>query len=139
MTLKIYGLPAFVADRSSMDTFGTGVQINFALFTDAKYGTAGSRRIPAGTAIEPTGNGTTGVYLCGPAAGTAGKPQLLLKTDAEEDSRADAASGYGAYAGGVVYETLLPDASGSPRALANATVRTALATRFVFMTYEDKR
>ncbi|MBZ9712186.1 hypothetical protein [Deinococcus multiflagellatus] len=137
--IKKFGLAAFVADRASMATFGTGVQIDFAAFTDAKYGTAGKRVIPAGTIIEPTGNSTTGEYLCGPGAGTAGKPQLILKTDAEEDGRGMAASGYGAYVGGVVYENVLPDASGSPRVLANATVRAALATRFTFMKWEDRR
>ncbi len=138
-TIKKFGLAAFVADRNSMDVFGTGVQIDWAAFTDAKYGTAGTRRIPAGTVIEPIGNSTTGIYLCGPAAGTAGKPQLILKTDAEEDARGMAASGYGAYVGGVVYENLLPDASGNPRTLANATVRAALANKFTFMTWEDRR
>ncbi|WP_161884060.1 hypothetical protein [Deinococcus alpinitundrae] len=135
---KGYGLAAFVADRGSMETFGTGVQIDFTKFTDAKYGTAGTRVIPAGTIIEPTGEVGKPAYLCGPASGTAGKLALILKTGAEEDSRADAYSGYGAYSGGVVYETLLPDASGSPRVLS-AALRTQLGTYFRLMAYEDKR
>ncbi|WP_295818884.1 hypothetical protein [uncultured Deinococcus sp.] len=138
MTLKTYGLPAFVADRATMNTFGTGVQIDFSKFTDAKYGVAGKRRVPAGTVIEPVTDVGAPAYLCGPASGTAGKLALLLKTDAEEDSKVDALTGYGAYAAGVVYETLLPDASGAPRVLS-AALKTQLGARWTFMKYEDKR
>lgn len=136
--LRTFALAAFVAARDSMETFGTGVQLDFSKFVDAKFGTAGTRKIPAGTVIEPTGEAGKPAYLCGPASGTAGKLALILKTDAEEDSRADAATGYGAYSGGVVYETLLPDASGNPRILS-AALKTQLGTYFRFMTYEDKR
>lgn len=136
--LRTYALPAFVADRGSMETFGTGIQLDFTKFTDAKYGTAGKRIIPAGTIIEPTGEAGKPAYLCGPASGTAGKLALILKYNAEEDSTADALTGYGAYSGGVVYETLLPEASGNPRTLS-AALKTQLGGFFRFMTWEDKR
>lgn len=139
--IRTFALAAFVADRASMDTLGTGVQLDFAAFTDPKFTVNGKKVIPAGTAISPIGgNGADGkpnpALLCGPA--TAGAQAYLLKTPAEEDSTADALSGYGAYCGGVVYETLLPDASGNPRKLSDA-VKTALGSNFRFMTYEDRR
>ncbi|AWN22205.1 hypothetical protein DKM44_02280 [Deinococcus irradiatisoli] len=136
--LRSFALPAFVADRASMETFGTGVQLDFTKFTDAKYGTAGTRRIPAGTIIEPVTTVGAPAYLCGPASGTAGNLALILKQDAEEDSKADAVTGYGAYSGGVVYQTLLPDATGNPRVLSSA-LKTQLGTFFRLMTYEDRR
>lgn len=129
-----FALPAFVADRTGMQTAGTGVQIDFSKFTDAKYGTAGKRIVPAGTVIEPA----DGTMVCGPASGTAGKLALILKSDAEEDSKVAAASGYGAYSGGPVYETLLPDASGNPRTLS-AGLKTQLGARFTFLLWNDIR
>lgn len=136
--LTSFALAAFVADRGSTQTFGTGVQIDWTKFTDAKYGVAGKRSIPAGTILEPVSDAGAPAYLCGPATGTAGKLAVILKTPAQEDSQADARTGYGAYSGGVVYETLLPDATGAPRVLS-AALKTQLTSRFTFMTYEDKR
>ena len=52
-----------------------------------------------------------------------------------------AKSGYGVIRGGSLYETLLPDASGSPRELA-AAIKTELAANslgFLFSKYEDTR
>jgi len=135
--LRSFALAAFVADRASMDTYGTGIQLDFSKFTDAKYGAAGKRIIPAGTVVSPTKEAGKPALLCGPGTGTAGDLHLILKTDAEEDSTVDALTGYGAYSGGVVYETLLPDATGTPRVLP-AGIRGQLG-RFTFMTYEDKR
>lgn len=84
--LRTFALAAFVAARDSMETFGTGVQLDFSKFTDAKYGTAGTRKIPTGTIIELVADVGAPAYLCGPASGTAGKLALILKTNAEEDS-----------------------------------------------------
>ena len=139
-TMKTFGLPIFVADRNSMNTFGTGIQLDFSKFTDPKYGVAGKRTIPAGTAIEPTAEakaGTAATYLCGPADTAGAGEALILKTDAYEDSKVAAESGYGAFSAGVVYETYLPDAVGVPRVLP-AELKAKL-TRFTFMKAEDKR
>lgn len=138
-TLKKFGLAAFVADRASMDTVGTGIQIDWTKFTDAKYGPAGKRRIPAGTAIEPIGTGAADSprYLCGPASGTAGKDAWLTKQAIEED--AEWPTGHGAYNGGNVYEALLPDASGAPRVLAAGLKAQLVAVGFKFLVSEDKR
>jgi hypothetical protein len=67
----------------------------------------------------------------------------LLATDAIENDRSAAQSGYGLIIGGVIYEPLLPEATGSPRTLA-AGIKTELqaagvSTGFVFHVYADDR
>jgi hypothetical protein len=67
----------------------------------------------------------------------------LLTTEALEDSQAAGLSGYGLIVGGVVYENLLPEASGTP-ATINATYKTELQTAgvgtgFAFVQYGDDR
>lgn len=137
--VKSFALAAFVADRASMDTVGTGIQIDWTKFTDAKYGTAGKRRIPAGTAVEPIGTGAVDSprNLCGPASGTAGKEAWLTKQNIEEDS--EWPTGHGAYNGGNVYEALLPDAAGAPRVLPASIKAQLSAAGFKFLVWEDKR
>ena len=140
MTERYFGLAPFVADRASMDTAGTGIQLDWSKFTDPKYGEAGKRSIPAGTAIEPTAEAkanTAPALLCGPADPLTADPAFLLKTPAIENSRVEAESGYGAYTAGVVYETYLPDASGVPRVLG-AELKAKLS-KFTFLKAEDKR
>lgn len=117
-------LAGFVADPASMDHHGSGVIVNFAAFTDASYGTAGSRVIPAGTVGEL--DATSGEFV----PHTTGRP-LLLATDAVEGSRVAALSGYGAYTGGNVYVDLLPAATQAKAA--------ALAPHFYLQTYADVR
>lgn len=65
----------------------------------------------------------------------------LLETNAAEDSDAQALSGYSLIVGGVLYETLMPDAAGSPKALP-AQYRTELRNAgctFKFVRYADSR
>jgi hypothetical protein len=86
---------------------------------------SGSKFLPAGT---PMGGGAS--YLGGgplwPRSAT--NPAVcLLATDAWEDGRTAAITGYGAILGGVIYENLLPTATGSPKRLPSA-VRTELQT-----------
>jgi hypothetical protein len=126
----VLGTPAFIADLHSITLWGTGAQIDWTAFTDAKYGTAGKRKVPAGTVIEFNGAGKMIPGASGPC--------YLTRTDIEEDSRVAALSGYGVITGGNVYETLLPDASGSPRVLTSGQ-KTALGARFVFQPYGDAR
>lgn len=115
--------PNFVADPHSMDHLGTGAQVNFTAFTDAGYGTAGSKVIPAGTRVELSAGKLV------PLA--SGRP-LLLITDAVEGSRVAPLSGYGAYTGGNVYKELLPGTVSGAEA-------TALAPYFLLQTYGDTR
>ena len=135
--VKTFALAAFVADRASMDTVGTGVQIDWTKFTDPEYGAPGKRVIRAGTAIEPTGEPGAPALLCGPAKGAGSGNAFLTKQHIEEDDNAAALSGHGAYSAGVVYETLLPDASGAPRKLSD--LLKAQLSRFTFLPYEDRR
>lgn len=133
---RIFGLPAFVADRDTAITYGTGIQLDFSKFIDAKYGEAGKRVIPAGTVIEPTSEAGKPALLCVPAAATAGKPALILKETVEEELAGT--TGHGAWAGGAFYEALLPEASGSPRVLS-AAHKTQLGARFAFLPSQDIR
>lgn len=133
-TSNILGVPAFIADPHSVTLFGTGAQLDFTTFTDAtKFGVAGKRKIPAGTVVELNASGVA-VF----PTGTANTPTYLLRSDAEEDSRVAARSGFGLMTGGNVYETLLPDATGNPRVLTPA-FKTALGPRFHFQSYSDIR
>ncbi len=96
-----FGLPGWVADPNSVDRHGAGSQINWAAFTNARYGTAGRRKIPSGEPVSWDANG-----LLIPSDGT-GKTGLLT-TDANEDSLNAALTGYGVIVGGVIYAAALP-------------------------------
>lgn len=137
--IKTFALAAFVADRASMDTVGTGIQIDWSKFTDSKYGTPGQRHIRAGTAVEPVTDAGAPALLCGPATGTVGRPAFLTKQHMEEDNPTEALSGHGAYNGGNVYEALLPDASGTPRVLPAAIKAQLAAVGIKFLIWEDRR
>jgi hypothetical protein len=65
----------------------------------------------------------------------------LLETDAVQNGHADSLSGYSLLVGGVVYETLLPDATGTPPVLAAATKAelTAAGCSFKYVAYADSR
>ncbi|MFT2719732.1 hypothetical protein ACMT4L_06960 [Deinococcus sp. A31D244] len=101
--------PAWIADYHSLDLHGLGAPMNWAAFTDAKFGAAGRRLIPSGTAVSLAAGKIV------PADGTA--DTLLLMSDAREDSTSDSISGYGLVVAGNVHEALLPDSSGSPAVL----------------------
>lgn len=67
---------------------------------------------------------------------------LLVSNALEGDTQA-AMTGYGIYIGGVVYENLLPDASGTPKVLSTA-LKTDLqyagnTTGWAFVAYADSR
>lgn len=131
------GMPAFIADLHSITLWGTGAQIDWTAWTDAKYGAAGKRKVPAGTVIAFGASGKIVPPTVNAGAVTNG-PCYVLRTDIEEDSPVASLSGYGVITGGNLYETLLPDASGTPRTLA-AELKTALGARFVLQPYGDAR
>ncbi len=113
------GAPGFVADIGAMQIQGGGAQIKWSAFTNARYGTAGTRKIPAG---EPVSwEAATGQLI--PSDGTA-KTGLLI-TDAYEDSQNAALTGYGVYVGGPVYLAALP-------VVPAAAVKTQLDKQFIF-------
>ncbi|MBZ9753185.1 hypothetical protein K7W42_20320 [Deinococcus sp. HMF7604] len=136
-TTSTLGTPAFIADLHSITLWGTGAQIDWTAWTDAKYGTAGKRKVPAGTVIAFNASGKIVPPTVNAGAVTNG-PCYLARTDMEEDSRVAALSGFGVITGGNVYDTLLPDAAGNPRSIA-AELKTALGARFVLQPYGDAR
>lgn len=107
-----------------------------ALNTVGYHGAEGGGFVPAGTECDelsdgrvlPSDIGTGGVTCAG-----------ILETSADEDSSTDAASGYGFIRQGMIYENLLPNATGSPKVI-NSTHKTELLARggaWVFMQYSD--
>jgi hypothetical protein len=108
---------------------------------EATYaGSAGSgqKHLRAGTVIgELLGSGKISprVVTTNPATG-------ILETDAVENNPVAALSGYGVIIGGVIYEALLPDATGTPRQLPAAfktELDAAETTGFAWMVYSDAR
>ena len=65
----------------------------------------------------------------------------ILVSDAVEDDKSASLSGYGVLIGGVLYDNLLPDATGTPKVLPAAykTELNAGVTGFVFEQYVDSR
>lgn len=130
--------PPFVADWDSV-TRDSGHTIDWAnVPAGATYGVAGSRVVPAGTAMGEllSGNGRIS-----PRVLTTNPATCLLATEARENSEVDNRGGYGVILGGVIYENLLPEATGSPKTLA-AAVKTELQTAgvgtgFAFKQYVD--
>jgi len=104
--------PFWIADYESLSYHGAGAPMNWAAWTDAKYGAAGRRVIPSGTAISIV----SGKIV--PATGAT--ETLILVSNALENSPSDSISGYGVVVGGVIYEAQLPDATGTPRQLPTA-------------------
>ena len=113
----------WIADAHSIMLHGGGAQIDFTTFVDAKFGTAGTRKIPSGTVCGLNVSGRAIPWTTGVA--------LLLRSDAYEDSPTAAISGYGFVTGGNVYEAVLPDAAGTPKVLT-APQKAALGVRFYF-------
>lgn len=105
---------------------------------EAIVGGSGSKVVPAGTVMAELSSGKLVPRAIRPGSETA---IGILETNATEDSRTDALSGYGLIVGGVLYENLLPEASGSP-AVINSTYKTELqaagvGTGFAFRQFSD--
>lgn len=117
-------MPHWIGDYNTLGFHNAGAPVNWAAFTDAKFGAAGKRRIPSGTVVQLV-NGKIEPGI------TVGQQAYLLYADTAEDVAALGASGHGLVTGGNVREAWLPDASGSPRILT-AAQKTALGARFYF-------
>lgn len=117
------GLRHWIADINSINLHGRGAPIDWTAFTDAKYGTAGKRVVPSGSAVKLS---VAGKIV--PADGANGSETLFMFSDAREDVTSDSVSGYGLVTGGNLYEAFLPDASGSPRVLA-AGIKATVSAR----------
>lgn len=115
-------------------------ELQFAIPDDAEatIGGSGDRVIPSGTVMCKLSSGKVVPRANRPASETS---YSLLETDAVENDRAAALTGYGQIIGGAVYENLLPEASGSP-AVISSTYKTELQTAgvgtgFAFLQYAD--
>lgn len=94
---------------------------------------SGSKWLPAGTVVEEAT--ASNVTKISPRVGGSGSAAGLLATDANEDSTVESKSGYGVFTGGKFYESLLPDAAGSPRVL-DATIKAELVALPDGMSFE---
>lgn len=129
--------PGFVVDPNSMERNG-GRQIDWANVSAAYLdATTGKKILPAGTIIGEA----LGAGLVSPRVAATNPATGILATQAIQDDQAAAISGYGIYRGGVVYESLLPDAAGAPKVLAAAfkTELAAAGCTFKFEQYSDNR
>lgn len=124
--------PGFIVDHGSIDR-GNGRQIDWAnVVNNGTYGESGKRKIPAGTIMGEL----AGAGLLRPRVVTTNPATCILATDAIEDDKAAALTGYGVIKGGVIYENLLPE--GVPAA-AVKTELDAAGTGFAWETYADSR
>lgn len=128
----------FVADPNSMERNSGGRQIDWANVGAGYLDSAtGKKVLPGGTVVgELLGAGKISprVVTTNPATG-------ILQTTAIEGDKGAGYTGYGVYVGGVIYEALLPDATGSPKTLL-AAMKTELASAgctFKYMGYADNR
>ena len=128
--------PGFTVDPKSVD-LTSGRQIDWANVADSFKNANGDKVLPAGTVVgELLGAGKVSprVATTNPAVG-------LLATEAVENSKTAALSGYGLMVGGVFYENLLPDATGTPKVLLGAvkTELSASGSGYAFEQYGDSR
>lgn len=131
------------ASAASGATSITVEPLQFAIGNDAEatYRMGlGKRLIPAGTVMAELTSGKVVPRAARPGSETA---IGLLATDAAEGDPSAAMSGHGVLIGGVIYENLLPEASGSP-ATIDATYKTEMqaagvGTGFSFQQYSDDR
>lgn len=125
MPTKTYSLGVpFVADEQSVERIALGGTIKWSAFTDAIFGSAGTRVIPAGTPVKRdtdkqlipvlgTTTDTSGAYLT--ASDVVENPQIRRGSDRTT----------GLYAGGVYYDDKLPQT-------LTAAQKTALGLKFTW-------
>lgn len=102
-------------------------------------GVVGGKYLPAGTVMVKVASGSFADRIVPRAVRPASESaEFILQSDAYEDSKEAALSGYGVYTGGHFFENLLPEATGSP-ATISSTWKTELSHWFKFDTYEDNR
>lgn len=102
----------------------------------------GKKRIPAGTVVSEfvTVSGAKSTRLIAPTAAAGGTAIGVIATDANEDAGSESLSGYGVITGAKVHEPLLPEATGTPRALPTALRNALIALDgggFSFEPYTD--
>lgn len=127
--------PTFVADPASIDR-STGRQVDWENVDSSFAGADGKKVIPAGYRVYEMEDGKIV-----PEAMVDGEDEPinaligLIETNAIEDDRSAALSGYGVVVGGVVYTELLPEELEAEDLEELAEV----GTGFAFETYSDSR
>jgi len=125
-SLTVYALPTALVDADVGYWFPPGAK----------------KALPAGLVVgEKIDLDAGGPGMISPRVVTTNPAFALLASQAVQDDPVAALSGYGVIVGGVIYEALLPDASGSPRVLA-AAIKTELAANskgFMFRVYKESR
>lgn len=125
------------ATSLTVDAIATALVDNDAATHIVQRG-SGKKTLPAGTAVgELLGSGKISprIVTTNPATG-------FLETTAVEDEPQAALSGYGMIVGGVLFENLLPDATGGPPKTLASAIKTELAaagTGFSWQVYGDSR
>jgi hypothetical protein len=121
----------FVADEKTAQRLALGASIDWTTFTDAKFGMAGTRFVPAGTVVEIGANGLAPADGTGAAYLTAGdlveNPTFKIGGD----------NSTGLYAGGVFFENFLPDADTITGLLPDA-LKTELGAKFTFQQHPTR-
>lgn len=106
----------------------------------AYYEGTGAKTIKGGTVMAELSGGKLIPRADRPASETA---TCLLEATAVENEKSDALSGYGCITGGMIFENLLPEASGSPAVISStykSELQTAgVGTGFGFLQYGDSR
>lgn len=100
---------------------------------------SGLKTIVAGTVMGVVSAGSPVVSKMYPRVVTSNPADGLLATTAVEGNKVAAYSGYGLIVGGVVYESLLPDAVGGILPSAMKTELAANTKGFLFRAYADSR
>lgn len=94
----------------------------------------GYKMIPAGTRMGDAGtNGR--IY---PRVATSNPAKMVLATNAREDGEYGASHSYGVFLGGVLWENLMPGATGTPKVIPSAE-KTELAAAGCFFTFKQHR
>jgi hypothetical protein len=138
-------LSNFIADPASIEQV-PGRVVNWdGVAAGYVVSSTGKKRLPAGTVVGEFADGRIAEFGATDATVSPEEeatPLGILLTDANEDAPEEALTGYGILVGGVLFENLLPDATGGPpKALASQT-KTDLVTAgctFKFVVYADSR
>lgn len=128
-TSQYVSTPSFIADPASVDR-STGRQIDWDNVPSSFAGADGKKVIPAGHRVYETAEGK---IL--PVTQAEDPVFGLIETNAIQDDKSAALSGYGVIVGGVVYTELLPEELAAEDLEALAEV----GTGFAFETYSDSR
>lgn len=137
-------LASFIADPASIEQI-PGRRVKWAAVSDDFIvESTGKKKLPAGSIVDELEDGQIVEHGGSDATVSpedAGATLGILLTDANEDASEEALTGYGILVGGVLYDNLLPDASGDPLSIGG-TAKTALVNAgctFKYVQHVDSR